>query len=379
MEYLWIFGGAIIVMSLVWIAAANTTEAKAAKAKERAALSEYERVGLRIGRPLLRGAVISGDHAGLRFEHYIVPAAKNTPARTVVSVPSTTPGELHVGPENFVSESVKQLGMVNEFHTGDDSFDRKYYFSGSTDEYVKSVFGVRENLERLRILFAAGFDELEKSGTQLMASRSGAAWLGVAELEGTVEQLAKFNLPPVASGVEAPKLGGKQTLYVMRGAALISLIVGLAGFNLVRPLLDGWIAFALGVLPILAVLCVAILAAAYLGLKGRSMAARGMIELLAALPALALSLVGTLALANEWLDRMKAEEHEVRLLKRYETSGRKNSHYHVEFESWRGRNREELTVPAGTYALAREGEVWRLRTRRGWLGHPWIESIAPRT
>ena len=44
MEILWIVGGAIILTSLVWIAAANTTEAKAAKAKERAAFSEYERV-----------------------------------------------------------------------------------------------------------------------------------------------------------------------------------------------------------------------------------------------------------------------------------------------------------------------------------------------
>lgn len=380
MEYIWILGGTIVLIALASIAAANTTEVKAAKARERTALSEYERAGMQIDRPFLRGAVISGHHSGVRFEHYIVPGGKNTPARAAVSVPTTAPGELHVRPENFVTESVKRLGMVDEFQTGDASFDRKYYFSGTTDEYVRSVFGVRENLERVRTLFAGGLDELEKSGTHLTASRSGAVWLGIAELRSIVEQLAKFSLPPVVPGLEARKLGGKQALYAMRAAIALVIFGGVTVPNVARPPLplDGWIGFGVGVLPIVAALCVAIPAAAYFGLKGRSMAARGMIELLASLPAIAIALVFILMLANEQFDSTKAEEHEVRLVKRYVT-GKKSSVFNLEFESWRGRDREELTVPADTFALARDGQVWQVRTRRGWLGHLWVESMGPRT
>lgn len=383
MDYLWILGGAIILMSLVWIAAANTTEAKAAKAKERAALSEYERAGMQIDRPLLRGAVISGDHAGVRFEHYIIPAGKNTPARAVVSIPSTAPGEFHVRPETGGTEFVKQLGMVDEFQTGDSQFDRKHFFSGSTDDYVRAVFGDRGNLERVRAVFAGGFDQLEKSGTHLIASRQSAELIGIAELKSVVEKLAKLSLPPSVPGMEGKGFAGKQALYTLRAAMVIVVVVGglsISVFFTTGPRLrDAWIDATVGVLPIVAALCAAILLAAYFGLKGRSMAARGMTEMLGGLPILAMALAGILVHANERFDNTEAKVHEVRLLRHYTTSGRKSNHYHLEFESWRGRNREEFTVSADTYALAHEGQVWLLRTRRGWLGHVWIESIAPRT
>ena len=50
----------------------------------------------------------------------------------------------------------------------------------------------------------------------------------------------------------------------------------------------------------------------------------------------------------------------------------------VHFESWRGRLPEMFEVSGETYALAREGDVWRVRTGRGLLGHTWVESMKPR-
>ncbi len=189
----------------------------------------------------------------------------------------------------------------------------------------------------------------------------------------------KFALPPIVPGVEGKRFVGNQALYALRAATLVLVLVGATGFYVTRPPFDGWIAFAVGVLPVVAALCTAILAAAYFGLKGRSMAAHGMIEMLLLLPVLAIVLVGTMALANERFDSTEAEEHEVRLVKHYLTSRPKANYYHLEFESWRGRQHEKFAVPADTYALARVGQVWQVRMRRGWLGHLWVESMGPRT
>jgi len=163
-------------------------------------------------------------------------------------------------------------------------------------------------------------------------------------------------------------------VIVVAGGLSISVI-----FATGPQLHDAWIDATVGVLPIVAALCATILLAAYFGLKWRPMAARGMTELLGGLPILAMALAGILVFANERFDNSEAKVHEVRLLKHYTATGRKSTHYHVEFESWHGRHREEFTVPADTYALAREGQVWQLRARRGRLGQLWIESIAPRT
>lgn len=350
-----------------------------ARARRHAALTQYARSGLQTGRTLLHRDVVSGQHAGVGFEHYVVPAGKHTPARMVVSIATSSPGEFHVHPESESTEIVKQLGMVDEFQAGETSFDRKYYFSGTTDEYVRTVFGVRKNMEALRAIFARGFDQLEKTDKNLAASGEGAHFLGVAELKSSVEQLAKFWLPPAVVGAEGKTFVGRRVLYAVRAAILVLIIIGAAGFYATNPLVDGWMAFAFALLPVLAVLCAAILVAGYFGLKGRSMATRAFIELLLGMPFWVVALVGALALANERFDRGNAEEHNVRLLKRYATSAKRGHFFHLEFESWRGRNRERLNnVPEEMYALAREGQIWHLRVRPGSLRQPWIESMKPR-
>jgi hypothetical protein len=351
-----------------------------AKAGLRERLAEYERAGLQVTRRLLRWYVISGEHAGVPFEHHFVPADKNVLGRAVVSIPTSAPGEFHVRPETGGTEVIKQMGMVKEFQTGDVSFDRKYYFSGSSDEYVRAVFGAMENLEQLRVLFARGANQLEKRGTMIIATKPGADLLELTELRAIVEQLRKFRLPTTIPEAQGKGFPDRQVLYALRAAMLALALIGAAGFFIVSPLLDGWMDFAVRELPLLVLLCAAMLAAAYFGLKGRSMAVRGMIELLICMPALAL--VGTLALANQEFDGAKVEEHEVRLTKRYmernkSKGGREILHFHVHFESWRGRIPEMFEVSADIYNLAHEGDIWRFRTGSGLLGHAWIESMAP--
>ena len=120
------------------------------------------------------------------------------------------------------------------------------------------------------------------------------------------------------------------------------------------------------------------LVAAYFGLKGRSMAAPGYIELLILLPVVTCCFVSILGFANERLDNSVAEVRETRLAKRHMIGTDKRSRYHLEFESWRGRDKEAFRVPQQTYELGRDGQIWQLRVRRGWLGRAWVESMAPR-
>jgi hypothetical protein len=354
-----------------------------AKGDLRERLAEYERAGLQVTRRLLRWYVISDEHAGVPFEHHFVPADKNVLGRAVVSIPTSAPGEFHVRPETGGTEVIKQLGMVKEFQTGDVSFDRKFYFSGSSGEYVRAVFGVPENLEQLRVLFTRGANQLEKRGTMIIATKPSTGLLELDELKSMIEQLQKFRLPATVPGAQGKGFPDRQVLYALRAAMLALALIGAAGFFIVSPLLDGWMDFAVRELPLLGVLCAAMLAAAYSGLKCRSMAVRGMIELLICMPALALSLVGTLALANQEFDGAKVEEHEVRLTKRYMERNRSKGgmeilHFHVQFESWRGRIPEMFEVSADIYNLAHEGDVWLVRTGSGLLDHAWIESMAPR-
>ena len=172
---------------------------------EQEAIAEYKRAGFKISRWFFPFTyLISGQVGGVRFKHYIVPARVG-PSSTVVSIETSAPGKFHVRPETIGTRIVKQLGTVDGFEIDDASFDDKVYFSGTTDEYVRAVFGVRENVERVRALFAEGFDELQKTGTHLMVSRPdadllGARLLGVTELNSIVEQLATLRLPPIVPG-----------------------------------------------------------------------------------------------------------------------------------------------------------------------------------
>lgn len=358
-----------------------------ARAKTQA---EFERVGLQLVSASMLKWVCCGHHAGVRFECRVEPADASGYGRIEVCVPLPSPGQFGVRRETGGTELLRQMGLVKEFQTGDPAFDRKFFFSGISADYVKSVFGDSRTMQLMRELFDSGFDRLEKDGKTLAASKPQKGPPAAGECERVVEQLLAFDFPPLAPSQAGGVLGGKRMLYALRTITPALAIAAIACFSESRPLLDGWMAFAVGVSPIVVALCGAMLFAAWHALKGRAMAAHGIFELVFMLPVLAVSMVGLLAYANERFDGDEPETHFVRLMKRYQTPDpnrvydsksarekamRRMPTYWLAFESWRGKYSETFDVPFEKYGPAREGEMWGLRTGRGWLGHAWLESM----
>ena len=372
--------GAVVLLPLRLIPAfrRHTEAAAAAEASRRETVAEHAHAGGNVRRTL-QGEVISGQHAGTRYEHYLTGSErKDVPHRPTVAVPSSAPGEFLVHPESAITGAVQMLGMVNEFNSGDTKLDFNLYFSGTTDAYVREVFGARENLEVLRALVARGYDHLEKTSTRVIASRTGDSYAGVDEVGEVVALLQKLRLPATVAGAAGASLPGKKGLHIVRGASLALAVVGFSAFYGVRPMLGGWGAFVGATLPLAASLCAAGVVGAYFLLRGRSMSARGFVEMIILLPVLVIALFGTLALANQALDTSEAHEHEVRLLRTWYTSGKRGGgSFHVQFESWRGHGTEELhSVDESVSAIARAGQIWKLRMREGSLSHPWVETMA---
>ncbi len=189
-------------------------------------------------------------------------------------------------------------------------------------------------------------------------------------------------VPEALTGADEP--AGKQPLFALRLLTAMLAVAGCAGLFAANTPLGGWLPFCLVMLPVAAVLCGAILISAYRALKGTPAAAGGFIEMTAYAPVLAFSLFGVLTYANERFDPSDAQTHDALLTKRhlYEWGGRKpitprEPRYLLVFESWRSWYHEEVTVPFQTYHVAREGQIWRLRVRRGLLGYAWVESMQP--
>jgi hypothetical protein len=368
--------GAVVLLPLQFIPAFRRHK-EAAAARRREAVAEHELAGGNVRRTL-QGEVVSGHHAGTRYDHYVIGDGDNRSNRSTVAVPSSAPGEFLVQPESAITGAVQKLGMVNEFNSGDAKLDVELYFSGTTDAYVREVFGARENLDVLRALVARGYDHLEKTSTRIIASRTGDNYLGVDEVGAVVALLGKLRLPATVAGDAGASLLGKKGLYIVRGVSVALAVVGFSALFMVQPMPGGWGAFAGATLPLAAFLCAAGAVGAYFLLRGRSMSARGFVEMIILLPVIVVALFGTLALANQALDTSEAREYEVRLLRSWYTTRRNMASFHVQFESWRGRGTEEFySVDQSVSAIARAGQIWKLRVREGSLSYPWVETMAP--
>jgi hypothetical protein len=378
---LWILAGAVaigaLVGTLVVLVRRTTPQGRReadAHDRQRGELRVYEDAGMRVW-PSAR-LRISGEHAGTSFECKSVPGSDGVCFE--VSIATDRPGEFHVGPEGTRDSLAKQLGMVDEYQTGDRSLDWRYFFSGTTGEYVREVFRTQTNLDLARALLNGRCKRLDKTPQRLRAALKGPRPPGVQEIHDTVAMLGRFQLPATAPGGAGGLLGGRRALWAIRWSMAALFVGGLALVWLCRPLVDGWFAFAARTSPLNLFFYAVLLAGAYFLLKGRSMAARGLIEMIFAFPLLAGPLVGVLAFVNERADRVEAREHEVRVLKRWVTyGGRSNSpRFHVRFESWRGHASEEFS---GLHLdAAAEGEAWIFRIRPGALGHAWIEHMGRR-
>lgn len=339
--------------------------------------AEYGSAGFAVARSFLsREVVVSGRHGGIAFRHYKVPKSRGTSAYVVLAIKTSMPGELVVEPEGAATKLAKGLGMVEEFQTGDAELDDKYYFSGTTDEYVREVFSNPQNLDLTRRILATRCTRLEKADDELRASAPGQDFLPVAEIIQIVEALAAFRLPSEVHGLEREAVSGRDALGLVMSAIVLIAAPGYWGLTRTKPLINGGWTFASHEAPLLALFTVALLLFAYFMLRGHSMQARLFLGLLLLSPLLVAAFAGALMIVNERFDRSEATPHQTRLLHKYATHSRRGSHYHLVFRSWRGRGSEDIEVDDGTYLIAAtRPRLWELRTREGRLGEPWVESI----
>jgi hypothetical protein len=298
--------------------------------------------------------------------------------RAVVSIPSSAPGAFHIYGEDVFTELVKTTGLASEFQIGDTMLDLKYYFSGSSNEFLKALFDVRENVEALRGLFALGFDELKKDGDRLIACKTVKVPPAPEEVGKAAEQLGRFRFPASMPATQHRRLSDMQAVSALLGASGIVALAGWRGFQVASPLVDGWAGF----FGMAAALVAAALAGAYFLLKGRPMLDPGWTVVTAMLMVAFLTpgVAGVLALANERLDQSEAQEVQVRLVDRITHTTRgsvSGRNYYFLLESWRGDLREHIEVSEQVYSLAPPGTIWRLRVRSGLLGKAWIESMRP--
>jgi len=364
----------IIIGRLLRPSGMRAGSASAAPAEQLAHLKPHTEAGWHVGSSALLGPVISGEHAGARFAQRLIAGTKSTPPRVAVGVATSAPGEFHVYPEEAATEFAKTVGLVKEFELGQAVLDARYYFSGTTPEYLTSVFSVRENVEALRGLFASGFHDLEKTRTALIASRPSPAFLGVSETKGTVELLARFQMPGFVPGGKHPG-GDKQVLYLVRSVLGIIIVIGFCGLIVAGSLLlDGVAAFVRAVTPLWIAACVLILAGSYFAFRRRSLVAPRWLEVLVFMLLWVPAIPGALMVANQYLDRSPGETHQVRLLSYRTTTHKGREYYWLTLESWRGRLTETFDVPGPKPSA---GQIWKVHVRAGWLGQPWIESLRP--
>ncbi|HTM59523.1 MAG TPA: hypothetical protein VL199_04110 [Burkholderiales bacterium] len=337
---------------------------------------EYEDAGFQVVRSWYsRRVEVVGYHAGITFTHYNIPPVRLGTGRVILAIKNAQPGELLVDPEDVSTKIAKGLGMVEEFQTGDPEVDEKYYFSGSTDEYVRQVFSDSQNVDATRRILAGTCTRLEKTEGELRAILWGQDFLPVDEVKMVVEQLARFKLPGEVLGIEREAISGRGAFALLGGVVALIGFPGYWGLTRSKPLVDGAWTFASHEAWLLGGLTVALLTFAYFVLKGHSMQVGLFFVLLVMSPLLVAAFAGWLMIYNEKFDRSEATSHEARLLRRYATTG-KNSTYHLVFSSWRGQHAESFEVDYATYLRAQNRpRQWELRTRDGRLGETWVESM----
>jgi len=340
----------------------------------------YDAAGFYTRTSLFNPDVVSGTHAGVAFRHWIIPAGKHNipPARAAVSIATDAPGEFSVSPEDGGTALAKAVGLGDEFQIGDAALDKLYYFTGTNEEYVKAVFD-HDNLQRLRVLLGAGYTEVDKEEGQLKASAVGGMNLPVPELKATVERLAAFRLPANVAGQEDHVLTRRQAMYVVRFFAVVLGVAAADGFFGTHLLVDSGSTFVRRQLPLAAGLFIALLAAGYFTVRGRSIAPKQFRELCFYAMMLAPAMFGVLMCVNEKLDTSEASVHETQLIRNYQVPRSKGgANYHLVFASWQKPNTGvEFRVNVNTYlqAVSSKERAWQMRTHEGWLHENWMESM----
>lgn len=347
--------------------------------------AEYAAAGMPVKSSFFTSANASGAINGVAFTHKVVPGGKNSPPHVTLEAPSALRGEFGVRREGGSEGFFKAIGFAGEAQTGDAAFDREFYLTGTSHEYVQALFADAQNREAVRALFELGFDNVELHDGKLRASRSPQAQLfELAVVRNALERFAALRTTPAAMQVAMQGIGGLSTRQVNTACATalgIAIAAFMAMIFLLEPMVDGQFAmFTDSWRPALIAYGV-LIAATLLLLRGRANAPKelAMIALLG-LPSIWVIGVSAAMLSNQYLDRSPPQTVRVLLLRHYVTRSKDSTSYHFVFPSWRrSRSRDDvdIEVPYEIYNKARPEQWWVLQTRAGRLGYEWVDTLAP--
>jgi hypothetical protein len=277
----------------------------------------------------------------------------------------------------------KRIGLNVEHDTGDSAFDDEVYIeSDAARDDLEALLSDTPTRQAVHQILGLGYTNVEmfRGSATLQASALRPTPQNVAGVAQVVERL----------GVIADNLPAFDGSPVGRAVPLRTAIASIVG------MLGGFGAFVFGALgatrwrvvaPGAMVQCgllglggwVAVCAIAFFLVRGKSDALRTFAFIffgaLLGLPAIG---VGTGATLNGALDKGEATPHDARITRRYSTTSKNNTTYHLEVESWRpDQDRIEVTVPPPMYGPTNVGGLFRINTKPGWLGWEWIASVQP--
>jgi len=374
-------GSIIFILRLTpWYkkARANRLASEAQAAQVNAA---YAGAGMQVNKGDFFGSTIAsalGEHAGVRYAHKLHPGGKNTPPYAEVSVPSALRGEFTVTREDSADIFFKDVGFTGRVNTGDAAFEKDYALQGASAGYVAALFADAHNRDIIRALFALGYDEVELSGGTITASKSKRThFLDLPVVTGAVEQMARLQMAP---GMDENAFRGgistRRIQWALVAAVVASVPLMLSAMLDTHPLVEGWwdaILREARVLPVAFILFMALL---IFGLRGRPDAHRELGLTLAVLPLLLAGGWCGVVVANQRLDATAPSVHEVRLLRKYGETYKRETLYYLELDSWRPeRSFVRLKVPSEIYSGLKAGQTVRVDTHAGRLGIEWIASV----
>lgn len=324
---------------------------------------------------------------GQKYFYKYFSGSKDNPSYFKIWIDCRSRGSFRIGKETGFDRFFKSLGIAVEIQTGDSQFDKDYYINTDTVAFTRACFNSPERRQIVNDLFNLKFKEILHDGNHLEIKISPFKFnedFDKATLESAVERLSAFS-KDLPEDYYEPKVIGTPAWKFKRGiiytVSVISAVLGVAFLiwgNITYPPLDKLEMFKDSLnhsIPIFILFTVA----SIMFLKGRSSSHKDLLF------SLGLALVGFpligysgMLVANGYLDRAPASQHEVMVSgKHYTTS--KNSHtYYLKLKSWReNRAHEQITVSRGVYDKATAGiTIMRVTTRPGYLGYEWVVGYA---
>ncbi len=277
----------------------------------------------------------------------------------------------------------KRIGLNVEHETGDSAFDSEVYIeSDAATADLEALLADTASRQAVHQILGLGYlrVELFRGTPAVSAMLQSPSGPNVATIPQLAERLAVIadNLP----AFDGSPVGRAVPLRAAI-ASIVGVLGGFGAFVFAALGATHWRVIAPGAMVECGLLglagWLAVSVVAFFLLRGKSDALRTFSVVLFSglfgLPALG---VGTGATLNGKLDTAPPTAHDARITKRYTTTSKNNTTYHLEVESWRPDTTSiEVTVPPPVYGPTNVGGLIRIQTRPGWLGWEWVTAVQP--